>query len=73
MQSLPSLCLQSKSRNRHPNNLQYNTVKCFRGGIDKVQWEFGSGGGGEEHLPGETRDSLRGGSCDLTSAQELAM
>ena len=37
-------------------NLQYNTVKCFRGGIDKVQWEFGRGE--KEHLPGETRNSF---------------
>lgn len=44
MQSLLSRCLQSKSRNRHAKKiLQYNTVKCFHGGIYKVQWELGRG------------------------------
>lgn len=38
-------------------NLQYNTVKCFRGGIYKVQWEFGRWRE-KERLPGEIRDSF---------------
>lgn len=46
MQSLLSHCLQSQSRNRHAKKkyVQYNTVKCFHGGIYKVQWELGRGG-----------------------------
>lgn len=38
MQSLLSRCSQSKSRNRHANKF---TIKCFRGGIYKVQEESG--------------------------------
>lgn len=58
MQSLPSGCLQSNVEIDMQTNLPYNTVKCFHGGIYKVQWELRKGK--KKCIPGELRDSLPG-------------
>lgn len=55
-------------------NVQYNTVKCFHGGIYKVQWEFGRGRKNicleKSGTASQRRWPL---SCDLTSAREFAI